>query len=96
MSNLQNQDYLSNNNVQTKSNYLEEQYPSKSYGIPNYNKNSSQNTQYPSKTSSSANCGGAKCTYKCDSSYMNAIKYLDGELKPLEGFGNIGTGYAPF
>ena len=29
--------YLSNNNVQTKSNYLEEQYPSKSYGIPNYN-----------------------------------------------------------
>jgi hypothetical protein len=49
-----------------------------------------------SNTSNSSNSNGTKCTYKCDSSYMNAIKYLDGELKPLEGFGNIGSGYAPF
>lgn len=41
-------------------------------------------------------CNGVKCSYKCDSSYSDAISYLDGELKPLEGFGNIYDNYASF
>lgn len=43
-----------------------------------------------------AKCNGTKCTYKCDSSYSNAISYLDRELKPIEGFGNIYDDYASF
>lgn len=41
-------------------------------------------------------CNGTKCTYKCDSSYSNAISYLDRELKPMESFGNIYDDYASF
>ena len=48
------------------------------------------------KSPQDKNCNGAKCSYKCDSSYMNAISYLDSELKPLEGFGSIDNNYATF
>jgi hypothetical protein len=97
-SNNNNLDYLSNSLTESKSNYLEEQYPSKSYGVPNYTSSQPSYKKQPNQTkpTNPTNCGGAKCTLKCDSSYMSAIKYLDGELKPLEGFGNIGSGYAPF
>lgn len=56
--------------------------PSKSYGTVN--------------STGTSKCNGAKCTYKCDSSYSNAISYLDKELKPIEGFGNIYDDYASF
>jgi len=56
------------------------------------------NNQYKNKplNSNSSNCNGIKCSYKCDSSYMDAISYLDNELKPLESFGNIDNNYARF
>jgi hypothetical protein len=53
------------------------------------------NHQYKNSTHNPS-CNGIKCSYKCDSSYMNAISYLDTELKPVESFGNISNNYAPF
>lgn len=31
-------------------------------------------------------CENTKCTYKCDTSYTSAIKYLDTKLKPIRMF----------
>lgn len=83
-----------------KNNYLNDQYPSNS-NVPNYL--NSNKTKYngmksrPENTKSkNTKCNGAKCTYKCDSSYSNAISYLDSELKPMESFGNILDNYASF
>ena len=74
-------------------NYLDDQYQSSSK-VPNYlNSNSNSN---PNSKQKKNKCNGSKCTYKCDSSYSNAITYLDSELKPFESFGNIYDNYAQF
>lgn len=95
-----NTNYLDNN-------YSQEQY-SKNYPQvyqPDITKNKEPNIyglDLPMGQSININsdqnskCGGVKCSYKCNSSYSNAISYLDSELKPLEGFGNINNNYAPF
>ena len=49
-----------------------------------------------SQKESKKKCNGVKCTYKCDSSYSNAITQLDKEVKSIEGFGNIYNDYASF
>lgn len=67
-------------NTKIKQPKISQQIPSKNTILPQTNKK----------------CNGSKCTLKCDSSYMNAIKYLDNELKPIEGFGNVGYNYASF
>ena len=46
-----------------------------------------------SKQLGTKKCNGSKCTYSCDSSYSDAISYLDSEFKPIEGFGNIYDNY---
>lgn len=48
------------------------------------------------KSAKENKCNGAQCSYKCDSSYPNAISYLDSELKPLEGYGSTNNNYASF
>jgi hypothetical protein len=78
-------------------NYLDELYPTNPQ-VPKF-VNPIINTNSQSKSSKqmgTKKCNGAKCTYKCDSSYSNAISYLDRELKPIEGFGNIYDDYASF
>ena len=82
---------------QEESNYLDNQYQSNS-PVPKYsNSNTTQKqTRSNNKSSKPKKCNGAKCTYKCDSSYSNAISYLESELKPLESFGNIYDNYAQF
>jgi hypothetical protein len=75
--------------------YLDELYPSESE-IPNFI-NPITNTNNISKSyKESKKCNGVKCTYKCDSSYSNAITQLDKEVKSIEGFGNIYNDYASF
>lgn len=84
-------------------NYLDELYPTNPE-VPKFvnpitnDGGSSKSTKSSkfSKTSGTAKYNGAKCTYKCDSSYSNAISYLDRELKPIEGFGNTYDDYASF
>ena len=66
-----------------------QKYPNQKYPNQKY-----PNQKYPNQNQNQ--CNGPRCTYKCDSSYSNAISYLDQELKPLESFGNIGSNYAPF
>ena len=68
--------------------YLNDQYPTNSK-IPKYNNS-------PQVKKQSKKCNDTKCTYKCDSSYSNAISYLDLEFKPVENFGNIYDTYAKF
>ena len=91
-------------------NYLDKVYPANSevskFVNPIINTNGSSKPSKPSKPykpyksskpfkqTGAKKCNGAKCTYKCDSSYSNAISYLDEELKPIEGFGNIYDNYA--
>lgn len=77
-----------NNMITDKQNFLNNQY-SPDTKVPKY-----QNPN--NNTSKSQKCNGAKCTYKCDSSYSNAISYLEKEFKPLESFGNILDNYARF
>lgn len=77
-----------------KKNYLDELYPTNSK-VPKF-VNPITNTGGSSKSSGTEKCNGSKCTYKCDSSYSNAISYLDSELKPIETFGNIDDNYASF
>ena len=79
-----------NNIITDKKNYLNNQYSSNSK-IPKY-----ININESKKPSQQQKCNGSKCTYKCDSSYSNAISYLENELKPLESFGNIYDNYAIF
>ena len=50
------------------------------------------NTDTNKKIKSIKKCDDDKCSYKCD--FSNVISYLDEELKPLEGFGNIYENYA--
>ena len=84
-------------------NYLDELYPTNpevpKFINPITNTNGlskSSKSSRTSKQSGTKKCNGSKCTYKCDSSYSNAISYLDSELKPIEGFGNIYDDYASF
>lgn len=87
-------------------NYLDELYPTNpevpKFVNPITNGGSSLKSSKSSKSSGKENntgtskCNGAKCTYKCDSSYSNAISYLDKELNPIEGFGNIYDNYGSF
>lgn len=79
-----NQDYLPDQNYLPNQDYLSSNYPN------------SQNSQNIFQIDRSKKCYGQKCNYKCDSSYNDKIAYLNKESKPLEGFGNIGSGYAPF
>ena len=93
-------------NQESKSNYLSSENTTKpNIILPKNNKSSlndyiDNNNNFVSKEitneNKKSNCNGTKCTYKCDSSYSNAISYLDKELKPLEGFGNIQGNYANF
>jgi len=97
------------NNTFGEKNYLNELYPTDSE-VPKFvnpitgtsSTSKSSKSFKPFKLSGAANragtakCNGTKCTYKCDSSYSNAISYLDRELKPIEGFGNIYDDYASF
>ena len=81
-------------------NFLNELYPTNSV-VPKFvnpitNTSGSSNSSKSSKSSGTAKCNGSKCTYKCDSSYSNAISYLDSELKPIESFGIINDNYASF
>jgi hypothetical protein len=78
---------LNNNMIMDKQNYLSDQYSSDPK-VPKYINN--KKSSHPQK------CNGTKCTYKCDSSYSDAISYLEKELKPLESFGNIYDNYASF
>jgi hypothetical protein len=99
-SNNSNNSNYSNPIYQEESNYLNNQYQSDS-SVPKYkNSNTTQkhtkSYNQSSKASKTPKCNGAKCTYKCDSSYSNAISYLESELKPLESFGNIYDNYAQF
>lgn len=82
---------------QEETNYLDDQYSSGSK-VPKYQNSSTtqKKTKSSNKSSNPQKCNGAKCTYKCDSSYPNAISYLESELKPLESFGNIYDNYAQF
>lgn len=85
------------NNTFGEQNYLDELYPTNSE-VPKFI-NPITNTKGSSKSFKqigTKKCNGTKCTYKCDSSYSNAISYLDSELKPIEGFGNIYDDYASF
>ena len=52
--------------------------------------------EYQIESKETKKCNGAKCTYKCNSTYSNAISYLDKELKPVEGFGNLYDNYESF
>ena len=81
-----------NNIPNDKQNYINNQYSSNTKVPVNQNQNQNQNNKY----SQQQKCNGAKCTYKCDSSYSNAISHLENELKPLESFGNIYDNYAIF
>lgn len=91
-------------NIPQEKNYLDELYPSNSevpiYTDPSNNngirKNLKKKTRKNKNQSNNKNCNGVKCTYKCNSSYNDAISYLDSELKPIEGFGNIYDNYASF
>ena len=101
--NNSNNSNYSNPIYQEESNYLNNQYQSDS-SVPKYkNSNTTQKqtksynqSSKSSKASNTPKCNGAKCTYKCDSSYSNAISYLESELKPFESFGNIYDNYAQF
>jgi hypothetical protein len=68
--------------------YMEKQQQSDS----NFSLN--PNSNLAKKQPKNKKCNKTKCTYKCDSSYSNAMSYLDSELKPLESFGNIYEDYA--
>ena len=94
--NYSNSNY-SNPIYQGEPNYLDDQYQSDSQ-VPKYKNSNSTKKKNKSnnQSSKSQKCNGVKCTYKCDSSYSNAISYLDSELKPLESFGNIYDNYAQF
>jgi hypothetical protein len=97
----------SNPIYQEEPNYLNDQYSSGS-SVPNYTNSNVNNRQKKTKSydksynktynksSNPPKCNGVKCNYKCDSSYSNAISYLESELKPLESFGNIYDNYAQF
>jgi len=84
----------SNPIYQKEPDYLDDQHKSSS-SVPKY-PNLIPKKNKTSKLSKTPKCNGAKCTYKCDSSYSNAISYLESDLKPLESFGNIYDNYAQF
>ena len=70
------------NELNNKSNYLNPDSSIHSINELN-NKSNYLNPDHNSK------CGGTTCSYKCNSSYMDAINYLNDELKPLESFDNL-------